>query len=292
MTLHEQQRLLVLGAGGMLGNAIFRFFAADARFVTYGTLRDNRKRGRFSAAQQANLLTDIDIEHERDLVALFAATRPDVVINCIGIIKQIEAAQDPVLSLAINAMLPHRLAGYCQMLGARLIHFSTDCVFSGARGNYTEADIADASDLYGRTKLLGEVATPGTLTLRTSIIGRELSSAHSLIDWFLRQEGAVKGYRKAVFSGLPTIEVARVIRDFVLPTRDLSGLYHLAATPISKHDLLQLVGDIYGKPIRIDADDALVIDRSLNAERLQNATGYRPPTWPDLIAAMHRDTVG
>jgi dTDP-4-dehydrorhamnose reductase len=167
-----------------------------------------------------------------------------------------------------------------------LIHVSTDCVFSGSRGNYRESDTSDATDLYGKSKFIGEVSYPHTITLRTSIIGHELTGNHSLIGWFLAQSGPVKGYTKAIFSGLPTVELARVVRDHVLPNRDLSGLYHVAAEPIDKFDLLNIVAKAYGKDIAIEPDDRVSIDRSLNAERFRAATGYVAPAWPDLIARM------
>ena len=198
-------------------------------------------------------------------------------------------ANDHIESLAINSLLPHRLSNYCAMVGARLIHFSTDCVYSGATGQYVETDHADAHDLYGRTKYLGEVDYANAITLRTSIIGHELTSAHSLIDWFLSQTSEVKGFRRAIFSGLPTTEVARVLRDFVIPNSRLRGLYHLSVDPISKFDLLQLVANAYDKAIKIIPDDEVVIDRSLNSRKFRNATGFVPKPWAQLVEEMHHD---
>jgi dTDP-4-dehydrorhamnose reductase len=163
----------------------------------------------------------------------------------------------------------------------------TDCVFSGMKGRYTEADISDATDLYGRSKYLGEVDYPHAITLRTSIIGHEMDGAHSLLGWFLKQTGSIKGYRRAVFSGLPTVEIARVIRDYVIPYPELHGVYHVSANPINKFDLLTLVAQTYGKTIEICADDQLVIDRSLDSSRFQTATDYVVPEWPELIGLMH-----
>ena len=220
------------------------------------------------------------------LLAAFVQARPDVVINCVGLVKQLSNAEDPLVAVPINTLLPHRLALMCEVAGARLVHVSTDCVFSGKQGNYTEFDLADAQDVYGRSKLLGEVDYPHAVTLRTSIIGHELRSAHGLIDWFLSQQARVKGYTEAVFSGLPTCELARVVRDFVIPHASLRGVYHVAAEPISKHDLLQIVNREYGKNLQIEPDDQVKINRSLNASRFREATGYVAPAWPDLIAQM------
>ena len=185
-------------------------------------------------------------------------------------------------------MLPHRLARLCELAGARLIHISTDCVFSGRKGLYLESDLSDAEDLYGKSKYIGELHDlPHAITLRTSIIGHELGSNYALVDWFLSQEGGVKGFTKAIFSGLPTVELARVMKDFVVPHPQLNGLYHVAAKPIDKFRLLSLVAAQYGKAIDIRPEDALVIDRSLDGSRFREATGYVAPEWPELIRRMY-----
>ncbi|MFM8331419.1 MAG: dTDP-4-dehydrorhamnose reductase family protein, partial [Candidatus Methylumidiphilus sp.] len=187
-----------------------------------------------------------------------------------------------------NSLLPHRLATLCSIAGARLIHISTDCVFSGDRGGYTEDDPSDARDVYGKTKFLGEVTDSHTITLRTSIIGHELQTTHGLVEWFLSQERQCKGYTKAIFSGLPTVVLARIISDIVISRPDLSGVYHLAARPISKYELLNLIAAVYGKEIEIIPDDQFVVDRSLSAERFRVATGYVAPDWANLVKLMHK----
>lgn len=284
-----KKRVLVLGTSGMLGSTMFRYFSQDVNFQTFGTMRDARDMQHFASDLHNSIIPGIQLEGEAGLLTAFSIAKPDVVINCIGIIKQLPNANDHLESLAINATLPHRLASYCNAFGARLIHFSTDCVFSGSKGFYDEGDYPDAYDLYGRTKYLGEVGYQNCITLRTSIIGHELNRAKSLIDWFLSQAKEVKGYTKAVFSGLPTIEVARVCKEYVLPNNELNGLYHLSVDPINKHDLLSLVAKIYRKEINIIPDDNLVIDRSLNSERFRSATGYKPRELPDMIKDMYEE---
>lgn len=279
-------RVLVLGAAGMLGNAVLRVFADSPGFETRGTVRSGAAAARLPAAVQARVIADIDVTDPGHLERAFAQAQPDVAINCVGVVKQLAAADDPLEAVPINALLPHRLSKLCAETGARLVHLSTDCVFSGRTGRYRESDIPDATDLYGRSKLLGEVDAPHAITLRTSIIGHELSGAHSLIGWFLAQPGPVRGFTRAIFSGLPTVEVARAIRDHVLPHPELHGVYHLSADPIAKYDLLKLVAARYGKAIEIVRDDGLVIDRSLDSSRLRAATGFTPKPWPDLVAAM------
>lgn len=284
----DATKVMVLGATGMLGNAVLRVFSSDASFVVSGTARSDSTRRRLPKDLWDNVITGIDVEQHDSLVQAFAQIRPDVVINCVGVIKQLSAANDPLSALPINAMLPHRLARLSAINGARLVHVSTDCVFDGTKGMYLESDRPNAHDLYGRSKLLGEVDYDNAITLRTSIIGHELNSANALVDWFLSQEGSVKGYRHAIFSGLPTAELAMVIREHVLPYPALRGLYHVSAEPIAKYDLLKLVAETYGKRIEIIPDYDLKIDRSLNSDRFRHETGYWPASWPELIKIMHQ----
>ena len=282
----EKTTVLVLGASGMLGNAVLRLFAQTPEYQVFGTVRSSGALRLLPYDLHPNVTSGVDVENIDSLTRLFAVVHPDVVINCVGLVKQLAEADDPLAAIPINALLPHRLARLCEVAGARLVHMGTDCVFSGANGMYTESDASDAKDLYGRSKYLGEVDYPHAITLRTSIIGHELDGARSLVGWFLAQTGSVKGFKRAIFSGLPTVEIARVIRDHVIPHPELHGVYHISAEPTNKFDLLTLVAEIYGKTIDISADDQLVIDRSLDSTRFRQATGFIPSAWPELIRSM------
>lgn len=285
----RKTRVLVLGSTGMLGSAIFRVLHADPAMEVFGTMREPSGVMYFAPELRSSLIPNIQVESEAGILTAFSTCKPDIVINCIGIIKQLPSSKDYIECLSINSTLPHRLAKFCSIVGARFVHFSTDCVFSGAKGQYREDDYPDADDLYGRTKLLGEVSCENAVTLRTSIIGHELASSRSLLEWFLSQYGEVKGFRKAVFSGIPTIEIARILKTFVIPNNRLSGLYHLSVEPINKFELLSLVAQVYSKDIRIIAEESFVIDRSLNSDRFQMATGFKPKKWRELITEMHSD---
>ena len=280
------KNILVLGASGMLGNAVLRVFSESDGFDVLGTVRSNRALKLLPPSVQQRLISGVDVENVDSLLAVFGQVKPDVVINCIGLVKQLSEAGNPLSAIPINSLLPHRLARVCALSDSRLVHMSTDCVFAGVKGMYSEEDIPDATDLYGRSKLLGEVDYPNAITLRTSIIGHELEGARSLVGWFLSQSGAVRGFKKALFSGLPTVEVARLIRDFVLPNAQLRGLYHVSADPISKYDLLRLVADAYGKAVDIQADESFVINRSLDSSRFRAITGFQPKPWDDLVQSM------
>lgn len=276
----------------MLGNAVVRVLSESRNLEVYGAVRSEGVRRYFDGETTKRLRVGGDVEQPDRLLELLADVKPDVVVNCIGLVKQLAEADDPLRAIPINALLPHRLARLCAVGGARLIHMSTDCVFSGNRGMYSEEDAADATDLYGRSKYMGEVDYPNAVTLRTSIIGHELNGQRSLLNWFLSQEGWVKGYTRAIFSGLPTVELARVIRDFVIPKPELHGVYHVSSQAISKYDLLRLVADQYGKEIEIVPDEALAIDRSLDSARFRDATGYVTPAWPELVRRMHAYHMG
>ena len=278
--------VLILGASGMLGNAMLRTFFELPEHHVFGTARSPAARRHFSAALGERIVCGVDVENHDSLARVFGEVRPELVINCIGVVKQLAASEDPLITLPINALLPHRLAALCKIAGARLVQISTDCVFSGSKGGYLESDFPDANDLYGRSKLLGEVGYPHAITLRTSIIGHELDGQRSLVNWFLAQQGDTRGFTRAVFSGLPTVVLARLVRDVIAARPDLQGLYHVAAQPITKFDLISLIAKVYGKQIEIVPDEHLVIDRSLDAGRLREATGYVAPPWDELIAAM------
>ncbi|AYQ27175.1 MULTISPECIES: SDR family oxidoreductase [unclassified Polaromonas] len=281
-------RVLVLGASGMLGSAVFREFDGHAPHDVWGLVRNEAVLPYFSPAQQLRILTGVDVLDDVALRAAFERVRPDVVINCVGLIKQKEHVEDPLVVLPINAMLPHRLALLCATGNVRLLHVSTDCVFSGRKGMYTEDDLSDAEDLYGKSKYIGEPRdAANVVTLRTSIVGRELNSSRALVDWFLAQQGSVHGFRRSIFSGMTTIELARVMRDVVLPDPSLHGLYHVSSAPISKFDLLKLVAAQYEKTIDVLPDDALVIDRSLDSSRFRQTTSYRAPSWENMVRVMY-----
>jgi dTDP-4-dehydrorhamnose reductase len=288
------QRVLIVGASGMLGNAAYRLFASSKGFHVTGTARSLAGLDFLPRSDAARIIGGVDVADFDALVRLFREECPDVVINCVGVIKQLPLARDPTSSIEINALFPHRLAHLCAAGNARLVQISTDCVFSGRRGNYRETDFSDADDLYGRTKLLGEVDYPNAITLRTSIVGHEIGTTVSLIDWFLSQPGPqVRGYRKAIYTGLPSVEFARVVRDMVIPRSDLRGVWHVSSDPITKYDLLHLVAKTYGKEINIMPDDSVEIDRSLDGSRFREATGYVAASWSDLVKLMyaHRPSV-
>ncbi|RYD60670.1 MAG: SDR family oxidoreductase, partial [Sphingomonadales bacterium] len=273
-------KIMVLGATGMLGSAVVRVMA-EADHDVIAVTRSNDAARYFPEGINARFVGGLDAESPENLTGFFAEHRPELVINCVGLVKQLAGANRVLDAIPINTMLPHRLERLCAVAGARLVHISTDCVFSGKKGNYLESDASDAYDLYGVSKFLGEVDTPNAITLRTSIIGPQLNSAHSLLGWFLSQSGSVKGFNRAIFSGLPTVELARVIRDHVIPRPDLTGLYHVSTAPIDKYELLQLFAAEYGRDIQIVPDDSLVIDRSLDSTRFKEATGYQPAAWPE-----------
>lgn len=270
----------------MLGHAVLRIMSERSDWSVFGTVRSTAGED-LSNPLVGGLLSGLDMMRDDAMIEAFGRARPDVVVNCVGLVKQIAEAQDHLKAIQINALLPHRLAKLCELAGARLIHISTDCVYSGKKGRYKESDFSDAEDLYGRSKFLGEVDYPRAVTLRTSIIGHELRTNHGLIEWFLSQQDACAGYTRAIFSGLPTVVLATMIRDVVISHPELHGVYHVAAEPISKYELLKLVAEVYGKKIDIRPDDKLVIDRSLDATKLREATGYVAPAWRQMIETMY-----
>lgn len=275
-------RILILGGDGMLGHQLLRQFAP--RHETRVTLRQPLSvYAALGLFNPDNADAGIELGSTDSLKPVLAAFRPEAVINAAGIVKQRATAEDAIPSLEINALLPHRLAILCREIGARLVHIGTDCVFSGRKGRYREADPSDAEDLYGRTKYLGEVHEPNCLTLRTSMIGQELARKTGLLEWLLAQRGMIRGYRNAIFSGFTTIELARVIEMLLTRFPQAVGLYHVSSAPISKFDLLTLVKERLALPVEITPHDELRCDRSLDSSRFQSEFGYRAPEWRAMV---------
>ncbi|ELV8605447.1 SDR family oxidoreductase [Vibrio vulnificus] len=281
-------KVLVIGTTGMLGYSIFANLSELSNLDVYGTVRTVNGLERFFPSSD-KLIPNVDVKDFKTLERAISAVKPDVVINCIGLIKQHDVSKQHVEAIEINALLPHKIAQLCDSIQARLVHFSTDCVFDGKAGDYSESDLPTATDLYGKSKCLGEVDYGKHITLRTSIIGHELKSSVSLVDWFLSQEGSVRGFSKAVFSGLPTAYVAKVLADYVLPNASLCGLYQLSVGPIDKYSLISKVADVYSKQIEIEKFEGFEIDRSLNSTKFREETGFVPPSWDELVAFMYAD---
>lgn len=282
-------RVLILGASGMLGFNLFANLSKISGLDVYGTVRDIETKQAYFDAVEGSVILGVEATESEDLEAVINSICPEVVINCVGLIKQQASSGQHITAIEINSLLPHKLADLCEKYDAKLIHFSTDCVFSGQKGGYDETDPIDATDLYGRSKALGEVNYERHLTLRTSIIGHELSSKLSLIDWFLAQEISVSGYSQAVFSGMPTCYVSELLSSYILKNKNLSGLYNLSVSPIDKFTLLDIVREKYSKEIDLRRSNDLVINRSLNGSRLNMALGITHPSWSDLINMMHLD---
>lgn len=278
-------RVLILGGDGMLGHQLLRSLAGEHEVRV--TLRredaDYRGCGLFAAG---NAFFGIDLRDHDRLADVIGRFRPQAVVNAAGVVKQRPEAKDALASIEVNALLPHRLARLCAATGARLVQVSTDCVFSGRQGSYRETDPPDPEDLYGRTKLLGELEAPA-LTLRSSIIGLELGRRQGLVEWFLASRGAVKGFRRAVYSGLTTAEMARVIGRLLVRHPDLSGLFQVASAPIDKYSLLSQLARALGRDdVRIEPDDEVVCDRSLSGEAFRAATGYVAPAWDEMLGEL------
>ena len=284
------QKILVMGGTGMLGHKLVQ--ALGDRCEVTATFRECdgpwRRLPLFTETVQAVGGVDAaDFEAVRQVVE---RTRPEVVVNCIGVVKQLDAASDTVTTMQINALFPHRLADICGAVGSRLIHISTDCVFSGRVGDYDESDMPDAEDLYGRSKQLGEVIRPGCLSIRTSIIGREITKAVGLLEWLFGRRGrVVDGFTRAVFSGLTTLEFSRILAQVVSDHGDLAGLYHVASEPITKFDLLSRINHALDLGIDIEAVDEPTINRSLDGSRFVEATGIRVPSWDKMISDLATD---
>jgi dTDP-4-dehydrorhamnose reductase len=285
-------KIVILGGTGMLGHKLFQQLRLQG-FETTCTMQRRASDPPFSRIpffQTGGVIDGVNAVDYEGLSRLLLGLQPNFLVNCIGVIKQRDVASSYLSTITLNSLLPHRLAELAAKWGGRLVHFSTDCVFSGIRGMYSEEDPSDALDLYGKTKFLGETAEPNALTLRTSMIGRELVNHRSLLDWFLSNRGGrVKGYRKSIYSGVTTNHLAEVVRDIIVHHPHLSGVYQIASAPISKYDLLCLLKEAYGLDIAIDPVDGERADRSMDGSKFSNETGYKCPPWSSLVQQLAED---
>lgn len=282
-------KVLILGSNGMLGHKLYQVLTP--RLAVTGTIRGAyRDISQYSFYERSRIMPHVEARKIAGVARVIAEVNPDVVINAIGIVKAREEKAGVLLNIWVNSLFPHQLYQICQAKGARLIHISTDCVFSGQKGNYREDDPADATDIYGKTKYLGEVNGTGAVTIRTSFIGRELADGNGLLEWFLtNQRGKVDGFTQAIFSGFPTLHLSRIIADIIIKHQDLTGLYHISSAPISKFQLLNLIKKAMKLNIDINESPDFRSDRSLDATRYRQATGFTPPSWEAMVAELAQD---
>ena len=278
-------RILILGVNGMIGHVLFNYLCLNSNYKTYGTIRlNNQSESLFK--NNKNVFT-ISMKKDTEFIRLIDKISPNLIINCLGIVKQKLSDHNYLSTIYMNSLLPHRIEKICRKFSIRLINFSTDCVFSGVKGNYKEDDIPDPIDFYGRTKLVGEVNYGNVLTIRTSFIGHQINAKYGLLEWFLTQKDNCKGFVNAIYSGLPTIEIAKILNDHIIVNKKLIGLYQISGNAINKYELLSLINKIYGLKLNIEKEHEVKIDRSLNSKKFEDATGYKPPNWESLIKKMH-----
>jgi dTDP-4-dehydrorhamnose reductase len=283
-------KILVLGGTGMLGHKMFQRLSERFDHVRTAIHGPIAKWQGVELFESSRVLDNFDASDASAWKQVLRLEEPNVVVNCVGVIKQRAEAGSALSSLTLNSLFPHQVAAEMAQWGGRLIHFSTDCVFSGKRGDYAESDASDAEDLYGKTKFLGEVATQNALTLRTSMIGRELQHFKSLLEWFLRQKSArVEGYTRAMYSGLTTNKLAEVVGDIIEKHPNLSGLYQVTGQTISKYELLLLLQKAFRSEVEVVPDETFFCDRSMNGDRFGEATGFEAPSWPELIDELAAD---
>ncbi len=283
-------RILIFGSTGMLGHKLVQMLGA--KFDVWATIKsDFPEVERFDIFARDRAVERVDVSDVVSVRSAIETAKPDVVINAVGIIKQLQPLEDAVQTLAINSVFPHLLAALSREYGFRLITVSTDCVFNGEKGNYTETDLPNARDLYGISKFLGEVKYDNCLTIRTSIIGEELAANHSLVEWFLSNRGqTVRGYVNAIYSGFPTNVLAEILSGIIADHPQLHGVYHVSSDSISKFELLRLLNEYYQANVTIEAYEEFVIDRSLDSSAFRRATGFEPRGWREMIEQMAADS--
>lgn len=280
-------RILLLGGNGMAGHLLASYLRWNAGHEVTATVRPGKRE---EPALRRALPPDVAVREldARDMQAvaeLVREERPQAIVNAIGVLNA-QAEARPTDAYALNGLLPHWLAHLAEQSGARLVHVSSDCVFSGNRGGYGENEQPDGDTVYARSKAMGEVRHAPHLTLRTSIIGPEIRAGGiGLMGWFLSQKGTVQGYVNVPWNGVTTLELAKAAA-WALEHPEVSGLVHLTAPePISKHDLLRLMAELYGKnDVTVEPAAEPAIDRTLLPTRSPFA--YRPPGFRTMLREL------
>mgnify|MGYP001331883688 CR=1 FL=1 len=280
-------KILVLGGRGLIGNNLVKYLSKNKDLKVYTTSRNKWNSNEIKLFSSASLIPSINLERNNKILNLLKSIKPDVVINSAGITKHLPNGNEPLSVLPINTLAPHFIAKFCSQIDCKFIQLSTDCVFSGSKGNYFEEDFPDANDLYGKSKYLGEPNTKNSLTIRISTIGHELNTNYGLLNWFLNKSGSCKGYLKNIFSGFTVEELSNIFCEHIFNNLHLKGLYHISSSPISKYELLKIISSVYKHKISIEPDTQIKINRSLNSEKFKYITNYQPPSWPDQIYSMY-----
>lgn len=283
-------RVLILGVSGLIGHKLLQELSRD--FEVYATLHKSKSDyGDLPLFSNKNIIEKIDVLDFEVLKGTLFAINPDVILNCVGITKRKINLDNLIDVLNVNSVFPHKLANWAKENKKRVIHFSTDCVFDGKIGNYNEASLTTAEDLYGRTKALGEINYSHTLTIRSSFIGQELFDKTELLDWFLSQKGkTINGFKKVLYSGVSTRFMAAVVKDILFNFPNLSGLYQLAPeNPISKYELLSIAKDAFNIAVNINADEKHVHLPTLDGSKLRNAIHLKTPSWKEMMSDLALD---
>jgi dTDP-4-dehydrorhamnose reductase len=281
-------KLLVFGANGMLGHVLCEEARARGLDV-FGTMR-RIPEGHENLFEKDRILLGVEAEHEETVIRALQRVRPDFAVNCIGIVKQSPTINDPIRSIKVNSLFPHALARGCADVDSRLIHMSTDCVFSGSKGHYKESDQPDPADFYGLSKLTGEPKGKNVLVLRTSMFGLELSTSNGLLEWFIAQRGrTVHGFVNSIFSGLYTRSLARLVLQIAFDCPSISGVRHLSAEAISKCELLERIRDKCHLNIEIVPDPTVRLNRSLDSSLLRRECDLNIPSWEEMINRVAED---
>lgn len=267
-------KILILGGQGMAGHVIAAYFLNKPQYQVFYTSRDrNDPNGIY-----------LDVTHSKSLEELINTLKPDITINCVGILNE-HASHNPTVAFQVNSLLPHQLAKLTERYQGKLIQISTDCVFSGEKGDYTETDFTDGTSIYAQSKQIGEIISDKHLTIRTSIIGPELKeNGIGLFLWFMRQRGKIKGYENVLWNGVTTLELAKAIEEMI--KNNVTGLYHLGSeTKISKFMLLKLFQEVYEKKdVEIIPDDAIVLDRTIKNTRTD--FHYPVPSYQEMLLEL------
>ena len=284
------KRILILGASGMLGHMLVRVLSPHHHVVGTTSSQYDEKSHLARILSVGNWVDHVDVRNLSTVEKTIRDTKADVVINCVGVIKQKMESSNIMDAILINSLIPHQLANICNQTQSRLIHFSTDCVFDGSPGIKKVNDVPNATDLYGTTKRLGEVDYAPALTLRTGFVGRQLSGFEGLFEWVRSQRGkTIDGYQNAIYSGFTAMALSRIIRQIIEEHEQLSGLHQVAGNHINKFELITKLNEYLDLDLTINRNIDFMCDRSMDGSEFTKLTDIAIPSWDDMLVEFAAD---
>jgi len=283
-------KILILGAGGMLGHKLYQTLSKTYDDVIPVFRKNKEHYHKFNLYKPEKMIGNTDVTDQSKLLAVLNSVKPDIICNCIGKTTRKINSEDSQSVIYLNSFLPHFISKWSSENNSYFIHFSTDCVFSGKNGPYKPNDFRDSRDLYGLSKILGETNSKYGLTIRTSIVGREIENQTEFFEWiFSSKNKSVSGYKNVFYSGVTTNYLSEVVAQLITKDSKSHGLLQVASPPISKLNLIKKVNSLFGLGMKINTDASKVSNKILSPVKFTITSGIKTQTWDEMLNTLKKE---